>query len=328
VGRNFRTVVHILVLLLILFNTACHPNKGTDSSTNNENGSTTKVSEAGVAKKSGASKKKVSTTEVITASGIHMVVIPDGQFMMGSEDGNPDEYPSHKVTVHSFMIDKYPVTGDMFAKVKMPNPSHWQGTPNLPVEQISWQNARRYCNERSRLEGLKPCYDLKSADCNYEADGYRLPTEAEWEYAARAGADGPYDFESREQLRDYSWYGANSNGQTHTVGTKSPNHWGLYDMYGNVSTWCQDAYDPTYYATSPTADPHGPTKTVKDGLRTLRGGNWKSSPNMCRATYRQGESSAEGDGGFVTDYVGVRCVRNVRPEELAKLTVVTPKTAP
>ena len=184
---------------------------------------------------------------VVTKSGVNMIYLPGGDFMMGSSQGNADEGPVHKVTLSSFLMDTYPVTHEMFTKVQLPDPSHWQDNPNKPVERVRWRDAKQYCNERSMLEGLKPCYNEKTMDweCDYSASGYRLPTEAEWEYAARAGADGPYDFGPPDKLSQYAWFADNSDEKTHPVGQKKPNLWGLHDMYGNVSEWCEDVYSPT-----------------------------------------------------------------------------------
>jgi formylglycine-generating enzyme required for sulfatase activity len=259
--------------------------------------------------------------EIVTKSGVAMISVPGGQFTMGSDQGNPDEAPAHKVTVSPFLMDKFPVTNAMYTKAQLPNPSHWQDNPKQPVERVRWRDAKLYCNERSRLEGLKPCYNEKTPewDCDYTADGYRLPTEAEWEYAARAGSDGPYDFGSKDALRQYAWYAENSGQTVHPVGDKRPNRWGLYDMYGNVSVWCEDVYDPGYYKNSPSNDPHGPASPGKDVKRVLRGGSWKASADMCRATYRQGERTGDTDACFATDYCGLRCVRRVTPEQLVAL---------
>ena len=270
----------------------------------------------------GGSRSEVAPVEIVTKSGIKMVLVPAGQFTMGNEKGNPDEAPAHKVSVSSFLMDTVPVTNEMYTKAQLPNPSHWQESPKQPVERIRWRDAKLYCNERSRLEGLKPCYNEKTPewDCDYTAEGYRLPTEAEWEYAARAGTDGLYDFGSKETLRQYAWFAENSDQKTHPVGDKKPNRWGLYDMYGNVSVWCEDVYDPGYYKTSPPSDPHGPPSPGRDVKRVLRGGSWKASADMCRATYRQGERTGNTDACFSTDYCGLRCVRTATPEELAKLS--------
>ena len=115
-----------------------------------------------------------------------MVLIPAGTFDMGSDKGTADEAPVHKVSVGPFWMDRYEVVQEEFKKYQRPDPSHFKG-PRQPLEQINWTDAAVYCNDRSRAEGLTPCYDEKTWECNFTADGYRLPTEAEWEYACRAG---------------------------------------------------------------------------------------------------------------------------------------------
>ena len=248
---------------------------------------------------------------VVTKSGIEMISIPGGTFMMGTAEGSPDEAPPHKVMVSPFLMDKVEVTHEMFARVQLPDPSHWQENPKGPVERVRWRDAKAYCNERSREEGLTPCYNEKTPewDCDYAADGYRLPTEAEWEYAARAGSETPYDFGSADKLRQYAWFADNADHKTHPVGQKKPNAWGLCDMYGNVSEWCEDVFSPTYYKESPAKDPTGPSNPGKDVKRVMRGGNWNAPADVCRATYRQGQRTGNTDACFATDYCGFRCVR-------------------
>jgi formylglycine-generating enzyme required for sulfatase activity len=258
---------------------------------------------------------------IVTRSGVAMVSLPGGEFIMGSNKGNADEAPAHKVRISAFLIDKYEVTHEMFRKAQLPNPSRWQDNPNKPVERVRWRDAKQYCNERSLLEGLKPCYDEKTADwdCDYAANGYRLPTEAEWEYACRAGEDGPYDFGQPDKLRQYAWFADNGAEKTHPVGEKKPNRWGIFDLYGNVSEWCEDVYTPTYYKESALMDPHGPPNPGKDVKRVMRGGSWKASADMCRAAFRQGQQTGDSDACFFTDYCGFRCVRRASPGELQQL---------
>lgn len=250
-----------------------------------------------------------------------MIYLPGGEFMMGSDKGNADEAPLHKVKISPFLIDKYEVTHEMFSKAQLPNPSHWQDSPKKPVERVRWRDAKQYCNERSLLEGLKPCYNEKTLDwdCDYAANGYRLPTEAEWEYACRAGGDGSYDFGQPDKLRQYAWFSENAEQKTHVVGQKKANRWGIFDLYGNVSEWCEDVYNPTYYRESSAVDPHGPPNSGQDVKRVIRGGSWKSSASQSRATARQGERTGDSDACFSTDYCGFRCVRRVAAEELQKM---------
>jgi formylglycine-generating enzyme required for sulfatase activity len=250
-----------------------------------------------------------------------MVYLPAGEFLMGSDQGNTDEAPAHRVTVRAFLMDKFEVTHEMFTKAQLPNPSHWQDNPRKPVERVRWRDAKQYCNERSLLEKLKPCYNERTSDfdCDYAANGYRLPTEAEWEYACRAGQNPPYDFGPADKLRQHAWFADNSAERTHAVGEKKPNRWGIHDLYGNVSEWCEDVYSPTYNKESPGPDPHGPQNPGRDVKRVMRGGSWKASADMCRATVRHGEPTGDSDACFFTDYCGFRCVRRATAEELRPL---------
>ena len=276
---------------------------------------------ASCGKRDAPGNSQAAPIELVSKSGVEMVYVPGGEFVMGSAEGNPDEAPPHKVAISGFVMDKFPVTHEMFAQAQLPDPSHWQDNPKKPVERVRWRDAKQYCNERSLLEGLKPCYNEKTRDwdCDRSAGGYRLPTEAEWEYAARAGSDGAHDFGPPEKLRQYGWFADNAERKTHPVGQKKPNRWGLYDMYGNVSQWCEDVYSASYYQISPAADPPGPPSPGRDVKRVLRGGNWKSSAAMCRATCRQGERTGNTDACFSSDYCGLRCVRRLLPGELGKL---------
>jgi len=262
-----------------------------------------------------------AVVEVITPSGAAMVFVTGGSFTMGSSKGSPAEAPPHQVTVGSFLMDKYEVTGAQYVTAQLPNPSRWHENPKNPVEQVRWRDAKQYCNERSLLEKLTPCYNEKTLDwdCDMTANGYRLPTEAEWEYAARAGTEGDYEFGSADKLRQYGWFAENGEQKTHPVGQKKPNRWGLHDLYGNVSEWCEDVYNATYYQGSPATDPTGPPNTGADVRRVIRGGSWKASAGQCRSSARQGEKTGDSDACFKTDYSGFRCVRRVTEAELAAL---------
>ena len=168
-----------------------------------------KLADGGADAKGGSSQPVLVTTK----TGVEMLSLPGGEFIMGSDRGNADEAPAHKVKLSAFLMDKFEVTHEQYAKAQLPNPSHWQDSPQKPVERVRWRDAKRYCNERSLLEGLKPCYNEKTVDwdCDYSANGYRLPTEAEWEYACKAGKETTYCFEGGErQLNGYAWYSENS----------------------------------------------------------------------------------------------------------------------
>jgi formylglycine-generating enzyme required for sulfatase activity len=247
---------------------------------------------------------------ILTKSGVKMVLIPAGSFSMGSRNGPEDETPAHTVSIDSFLMEVHEVTQAEYEKLgaieAFSNPSHFKGA-DLPVEQVTWAQAARFCNARSRLEGLRPCYNEDTAACDFQADGYRLPTEAEWEYACRAGTDTGYSFGSdARKLGDFAWFADNSTKKTHPVGGKKPNAWGLFDMHGNVAEWCNDPYAKGYYRSSPEKNPRGPADG-KDYV--LRGGSWKSAPDPLRSSSRLAESPGFSDACLARDAIGFRCVR-------------------
>jgi formylglycine-generating enzyme required for sulfatase activity len=255
------------------------------------------------------------TPQVITTpGGVEMVLIQGGYFKMGNNRGQPDEAPAHRVWISPFLMDKYEVIQQQFRRLEISDPSHFKD-PNNPLEQMNWTDAAIYCNERSYSEGLELCYDEKTWDCNFNANGYRLPTEAEWEYACRAGTNTDYSFGNNKQLlSDYAWYSENSSAKTHNTGQKKPNPWGLYDMHGNVTEWCNDYYAKDYYKNSPEKNPKGPAKGKE---RVIRGGSWNSTPNACRSTYRSSDPSIN-DTCLSSDTIGFRAVRKA-PEKLTQL---------
>jgi formylglycine-generating enzyme required for sulfatase activity len=248
-----------------------------------------------------------STPDVITTqSGLEMVAIPGGWFEMGGTKGGDDESPVHRVWISPFLMDRYEVVQEQFKKFQFPDPSHFKD-PKKPLDQINWTDATMYCNERSLAEGLEPCYDEETWDCNFAASGYRLPTEAEWEYACRAGTDSQYSFgKTVQKLKTHAWFADNSSKSTQPVGGKQPNPWGLYDMHGNVSEWCNDFYSEDYYRQSPEKNPKGPAEGKE---RVLRGGAWNSSADSCRSAYRASDPSIN-DTCLASDAIGFRCVRN------------------
>jgi len=246
---------------------------------------------------------------ITTAAGDQMVLIPAGSFLMGSSNGQADEAPVHRVRVDAFLMDRCEVTQEQLARVIPVNGSNWKD-PKRPVEMITWVHAAIYCNLRSEAEGLEPCY-REDTTCNFEAGGYRLPTEAEWEYACRAGTTGDYSFtEDPAKLGRYAWYASNARKKTHPVALKKPNPWGLYDMHGNVAEWCNDIYAKDYYRSNPQTNPRGPAKGEKN---VLRGGAWNCRAKPCRAARRVGENPGFVDACFPSEAIGFRCVRRVPP---------------
>lgn len=268
---------------------------------------------------------------------LEMVELSGGEFWMGRPQDEDGHYPAlrrHRVRVGGFAMAKYPVTQGQYTEVMGENPSYFQepaedgevraGPPveqvswfGRPVEQVSWFDAVRFCNRLSEREGLTPSYRIQEpregreaqpiVEWDRAADGYRLPTEAEWEYACRAGTETTYSFgDDESQLGDHAWFGSNSEQRTHTVGKKKPNGWGLHDLHGNVWEWCWDWHD-SYEVTNDSdngvtrTDPVGPPS---GGWRVLRGGAFDSGPWFLRAADRdwfrpelQGRS------------LGFRCVR-------------------
>jgi formylglycine-generating enzyme required for sulfatase activity len=212
------------------------------------------------------------------------LLIAAGEFMMG---GNkyPDERPVHQVRIsQAFEIGKYQVTQALWEAVMHGNPSRFKGA-NLPVETVSWDDAQEFI---TRLNAGNDDYD------------YRLPTEAEWEYACRAGTIGDY----AGNLDEMGWYDENSGGRTHPVGEKKANDWGVYDMHGNVSEWCLDWYNKSYYANSPDVDPQGPASGTG---RVFRGGGWDIKAKYSRSALR---AIATPDFRFFR--IGLRLVRTLR----------------
>ena len=214
-----------------------------------------------------------------------MVLINGGTFTMGSPDDEPgrrdDEGPQHQVTVCSFYMGKYSVTQADYQEVMGVNPSHFNGD-NLPVESVSWYNAVEYCNRLSQREGLTPAYTVKGENVkwNRNTNGYRLPTEAEWEYACRAGTSTRYY--SGISVDNAGWHNGNSDKQTHPVGEKQGNAWGLYDMHGNVWEWCGDWYGE--YSNGAQTDPLGASSGTN---RMVRGGSWYCNARLLRSAYRR-----------------------------------------
>ncbi|HUQ33326.1 MAG TPA: formylglycine-generating enzyme family protein [Pyrinomonadaceae bacterium] len=199
-------------------------------------------------------------------AGIEFVLIQPGSFMMGSNNGDADEKPVHQVTInYSFYMGKYEVTQAQWQSVMGNNPSYFKDCANCPVEQVSWNDAQVFIRKLNEMN-----------------DGYtyRLPTEAEWEYACRAGTTGDY----AGILNEMGWYSENSGSKTHAVGSKRPNDWGLYDMHGNVDEWCEDWYHDSYYG-APT-DGSAWLSGGEQKYQVLRGCAWNCSARGLRSAIR------------------------------------------
>jgi len=235
------------------------------------------------------------------ASGGQMLKLPGGEFTMGEAGGRPDEAP-HAVKVDGFWIDVTPVTQEHYKKVMGKNPAKKESLAS-PAVRIQWVDAAKFCNQCSVLDGLKPCYEPTTGACDFEANGYRLPTEAEWEYACRAGTSGKY---AGSDLGEIAWTKENSQGMTHPVGTKKPNAWGLSDVHGNVWQWCNDWYAEGYFKESPKENPRGPATGEQ---RVMRGGAWDQPADKCRAAYRGKDFQVFTDACFGMDSYGFRRVR-------------------
>ena len=226
-------------------------------------------------------KKKESTREIIENSiGMKLKLIPAGEFMMGDSS-------KHKVKLTKpFYIGIYPVTQKEWQKVMGSNPSYFKGD-DLPVEQVSWHDCQEFIGALNKKEG---------------GWKYRLPTEAEWEYACRAGSTTRFCYgDDDSRLGEYAWYDANSNKKTHPVGIKRPNAWGLHDMHGNLWEWCEDWYGD--YPSGEVTDPTGPSS---GSARVDRGGSWNRPAGRCTSANRNRRDPA--NRGY---YLGVRLARSL-----------------
>ncbi len=264
-----------------------------------------------------------------------MVSVAPGSFIMGYAAAIPSR-PEHKIHVDAFFIDKYEVTQGAYGAVMRENPSDTRrgareddiDTPigkDYPVTRVSWFDAVRYCNARSAAEGLQPCYDVSTWECDFSKNGYRLPTEAEWEYACRAGTSTTYFFGNDvNDLIHYANYWPDRDKYFEVmseagkwdkplpkllpVGQKKPNPWGLYDMLGNVEEWCNDWYDPNYYASSPENNPKGPEYGA---MKVTRDGSYRDGYLGCglrAGRYPSGKRS-------LNALVGFRCVRKAEEKK-------------
>jgi len=251
---------------------------------------------------------KPSDAEYVTTrvGQIKLKRIPAGTFLMGSpeddRDAYDDEKPQHRVGISKpFYLGVYEINQAQYQAVMGNNPSWFssngggkdkiagRATDRHPVENVSWLDAVKFCNKLSEMEGLRPIYEINGETVrvlDWTAPGYRLPTEAEWEYACRANAPAAqrYSFgDNAGSLGEFAWYSENSGSATHPVGAKRPNALGLFDMHGNVWEWCWDCYSDAYYKEPTEDDPRGPAAASR---RVIRGGCWSDRPDNCRSACR------------------------------------------
>lgn len=307
----------LLTLLMIFSMSGC----STDTQNNTSNG-TPEGASKGTGASSANSEKSSENTPIEAPE--NFVLIKGGTFEMGSPDTEAwrsDDETQHSVTVSDFYMSIYELTQKEYREITGENPSSFDGD-DLPIENISWLDAVRYCNARSEKENLTPAYtvDGQSVTWDRSADGYRLPTEAEWEYACRAGTVTPFNTENSISAEEANYYGhypyeiednyfsqdnlSTKPGEyrqtTVAVSSFSPNKWGLYNMHGNVGEWVWDYYGA--YGTEAQTDPVGAENGT---LRVYRGGGWndfaKNMRSAYRATLEQNKSSFN---------IGIRLVRN------------------
>ena len=218
---------------------------------------------------------------------IQFEIIKGGSYTMGTRDGDDNTKPTHRVTLNDFYIGKYEITQEQWLKIMGTNPSLHRNCPTCPVENVTYTDILKFIEKLNRQN---------------TGFYYRLPTEAEWEFAASSGKTKDRElFSGNNSAEPVAWYVANSAGSTHPVGEKAPNDFGIYDLSGNVSEWCSDFYSPLYYKLSPEKNPPGPES---GGSRVVRGGSWNQAANSCRTTNRQYEVQT-----FKSPNIGLRLVK-------------------
>ncbi len=246
-----------------------------------------------------------------------LMLLPGGSFRMGSPADEPnrfdDEGPQHEVTVSPFFLCRTEITQENWEAVMGDNPTNCDsGCDKLPVHSISWLDAVDFMNRLTELENtayasdkqMSLCYEISGEEASWDRSctGYRLPTEAEWEYAARAGTVTAYSFgNDASELDEYAWHAGNSDNRVHEVGAKRANPWGLYDMHGNVYEWVWDWYGP--YGAQAATNPTGPEE---GSSRVLRGGSFVVGPRLLRSARRGRYQPVGRDLSWVS---GVRCAR-------------------
>ena len=246
-----------------------------------------------------------TTTVRVYTTSFEMISIDEGSFLMGAAAGDPDAYdderPQHEVHLSSYQIGQTQVTQGLYKAVMGTNPSRNPASPQHPVENVSWFDAVRFCNKLSKACGLDAVYTIESGEnpsvsCDVNAHGFRLPTEAEWECAAKAGQN--FKYSGSNDPDEVAWFEDNSDDETHPVAQKKPNAWGLYDMSGNVREWCWDGYDPEAYANrvrwaqQNAGCVRNPTGKASMDYRVLRGGCFLVVSRRRRVTGRSTGAAA------------------------------------
>ena len=235
-----------------------------------------------------------------------MLHLPAGAFVMGSTKVDDEKPPRVVKILRPFALSGTEVTQAQYQAVMGENPSHFKDKPDSaerPVESVSWFDAVRYCNKLSEREGLAPCYQIQGTDVRWldpRCPGYRLPTEAEWEYAARA--DQPFEYAGSNDLDAVAWHAGNSQSETHPVANLKANSWFLHDLSGNVWEWVWDWYADSY-AGAEKLDPTGPKQ---GGYRVLRGGSYDYGADDARVAYRGGDTPSVRSQDF-----GFRLARSI-----------------
>jgi formylglycine-generating enzyme required for sulfatase activity len=218
---------------------------------------------------------------------IATVEVPAGSFQMGSISSS-DEMPVHEVNItRSFLISQYEIDQRTYISIMNENPSSIIDR-RLPVDSLKWLDAVKFCNALSNIQGLDSCYKITGEEVTWvdTANGWRLPTEAEWEYACRAGTDT--DYAGTGVLDEMGWFNENSGFILHPSGFKTANDFGIYDMHGNLWEWCWDWYSRNYYSNTPSDDPKGPATGSR---KVLRGGSFTEGRTFARSSNRELPSS-------------------------------------
>ncbi len=281
--RLYMTIIMSLILMVAIIGSGCADSQ--DADVDDEYVESTEVDSV-------PEEPEVDDSTFTNSIGMQFVKISEGSFLMGAQEeelySDKDERPVREVTIgDDFYIGIYEVTQEQWEKVMESEPSYFEGA-DLPVEKVSWVDANKFIDKLNKME---------------DTDAYRLPTEAEWEYAAKAGTSTAFSFgDDESMLEAYGWYDDNSEDKTRPVGMKEANPWGLYDVHGNVAEWVADEYHSNYQK-APT---DGSEWTGGVDRRVIRGGSWENAESNCRSSDRD----SIGDGSH-KNYIGFRLVKEL-----------------